>query len=61
MISNYDKCYTGNQHGAWENPTFDKWLRKFSLRKWHLRPKDEEKPVVLKAAEVLLEEHGQKL
>lgn len=24
MITNYDKRYTGNQHGAWENPTFDR-------------------------------------
>lgn len=43
MITNYDKRYTGNQHGAWENPTFDRQLRKLSLRKWHLRPKGEKK------------------
>ena len=31
MITNYDKYYKGNQQGAWENPTFDRRLRKVSL------------------------------
>ena len=33
MIINYDKCYKENQQSAWDNPTFDRWLRKVSLIK----------------------------